>query len=246
VILAGAVAAVIALSSGSSSTAQAFTAAARPVPTNRVTGGGTATVQLNGNVATVTVDTHGLVPALHWMHIHGGTGTCPSASVAGQQNGHRFVSAHNADPIYGGVVASLTRTGDTAPSSHLDTTRYPVSGNIRYTRTFTLGLGVAKEIRAGLAVIVVHGIDYNHNRVYDNSLGRGGERSAPALCGVLSHGQTASAQNHKSSAVFVASLGLRETSAPESLAGRAWFCHVAGRVETLPLAPATTRARGSA
>ena len=45
-------------------------------------------------------------------------------------------------------------------------------GDIRYTRAVTVPPGVAAAIRAGNAVIVVHGIDYDHNGIYDNILDR--------------------------------------------------------------------------
>ena len=65
-------------------------------------------------------------------------------------------------------------------------------GDIRYTRAVTVAPGVAAAIRAGNAVLVVHGIDYDHNGIYDNVLDRSdldsslpGESTAPALCGRL-------------------------------------------------------------
>ncbi|MDX6701492.1 MAG: hypothetical protein QOF26_1718, partial [Baekduia sp.] len=51
---------------------------------------------------------------------------------------------------------------------------------------------VASYIRKNNAVLVIHGIDYNHNGVYDGVLERSdldrsltGESTAPALCGPL-------------------------------------------------------------
>jgi len=58
---------------------------------------------------------------------------------------------------------------------------------------------VADAIRAGNAAMIVHGIDYNHNGIYDNVLDRSelnhsltGEATAPAICGSLVASQTAS------------------------------------------------------
>ncbi len=79
----------------------------------------------------------------------------------------------------GPVVTSLTQHGGTSPSLYLDSHLFSTGANIRYTRTLTTAPGVAAEIRNGLAVIVVHGIDYNGNGVYDNSLGAGAEAGAP-------------------------------------------------------------------
>ena len=194
VVLAGAVAAVIAVTSGSSSSPPVeggFAAAVRPVPTNRVNATGRATVQLHGNVATVTVDTNGLLQAAHLMHIHGGTGNCPPASAAVVYKGNRFIGASVGDKYYGPVVTSLTQTGDTSPASHLSSSLFPQVGDIRYQRTLTLGPGVAQQIRNGLAVIVVHGINYDGGKAYDSYLGPGVEATAPALCGPLFPAQTA-------------------------------------------------------
>ena len=138
IAVAGAVATIIAITSGGSSSPPAkrgFAAEVRPVPTNRVNGLGRATVQLHGNLATVTVDTNGLLRAAHLMHIHGGTGNCPPASAALVYKGHQFIPAGVGDKFYGPVVTSLTESGDTSPASHLSSGLFPQVGNIRYKRT---------------------------------------------------------------------------------------------------------------
>ncbi len=197
VLVGGAIAAIVALGSGSSQSTPAgerFVSSARAVPDNRVTGTGAASVQLHGNVATVTIQTTGLLNgSAHLMHIHaGGQGICPPASAAHLHNGHRTISTTDGLKYYGPPVVSLTTRGDTSASSNLDFRRYPSSGNIRYTRTVTITPGAAAAIRAGDALIVVHGIDYNANGVYDDVLDRSelnnalpGEATAPALCGPL-------------------------------------------------------------
>ena len=201
-LLIVAVVAVIVLSSGGSSTppGQPFVSAARPVPTNRVTGSGTASVRLNGNVASVSVDTNGLLNGSpHAMHIHaGGQGVCPPASAARLHNGHLSISTTDGIKFYGPPQVSLTSSGDTSPKSIVDFSRYPTAGTIRYTRQITVPPGIAAAIRAGNAVIVVHGIDYNHNGIYDDVLDRSelnsslpGEATAPALCGPLVATKTA-------------------------------------------------------
>jgi hypothetical protein len=227
-VIAAAVVGVIVSSSKNAAAKPSFASVVHPVQTNRVHGTGTAAVQLQGNVATVTVTTHGLLAAAHLMHIHGGTGSCPTASAATVVNGHRFVSAGAADPIYGGVVASLTQTGATSPDKHLISRLYPAVGNIRYTRTFTLAPGVAAEIRQGIAVIVVHGIDYNGNGRYDNFLGKGGEASAPALCGPLEPQQTASVPTQGSRTIYTASLDLYRVTATERSGRVVLLCHLVG------------------
>ncbi len=179
-----------------------FVASTAPVPTNRVKGSGTGTVNLDGNKATVTVTTKGLLNgAPHAMHIHaGGRGECPPASAARLHNGHRSISTTDGIKFYGPPQVALTSTGDTSPKSIIDFSRYPHVGDIDYTRTITIPQGDADAIRAGNAAVIVHGIDYNHNGFYDNVLDRSelnnslpGEATAPALCGRLVPSQTASA-----------------------------------------------------
>lgn len=233
-LLGGAIAAVIVLSSNSSSSGTTFVAVEGPVPWNNVAGSGSATVQLQGNVATVTVDTNRLLPANHLMHIHGGSGACPSASVGSVINGHRFISAKDGDQSYGGVVTSLTASGDTSPVSHLSRPRFPSVGNIRYKRSITLDPGVANLIRLGQAVIVVHGIDYNGNGRYDGSLGLDGEAAAPALCGALSTTRPATAQQPATRTIYTASLSTYGRSPAPDSAGPTLLCHLGSTAATRP------------
>ncbi len=244
--LAGAaVIAIIALGSSSSSSSSssstaaapgaAFTATADPVPTNRVTGAGAATVRLNGNVATVTVTTHGLLNgAPHALHIHaGGKGICPTAAAARSHNGHLSISTGDGIHFYGRPKVALTSRGDTSPKSIIDFIRYPSVGDIRYTRALTVPSAVAAEIRRNNAVIVVHGIDYNGNGIYDNVLDRSdlsnaltGESTTPALCGPLTAANVAALSPRDSRVVYTASLSVREAS----LSGDAiwsYLCHLA-------------------
>ncbi|MBV8221582.1 MAG: hypothetical protein JO325_24220, partial [Solirubrobacterales bacterium] len=246
--VAAVVVAIIAITSGGSSPPPAkpgFASSLRAVPTNRVTGTGHATVQIQGNVATVTVDTNGLLRAAHLMHIHGGTGNCPPASAAQTFNGHQFISASVGDQYYGPVVTSLTQIGDTSPASHLSSGLFPQVGNIRYERTIDLGPGVAQEIRNGLAVIVVHGIDYDGAGQYDNVLGAGVEASAPALCGPLFPTQSAAAPRTGGAAAttYVASMKLYgPTPGQQSLSSLFW-CHGGGRPATASSTAGASSAR---
>ena len=193
-----AVAAAVALLSSSSKTAKGklSSAALAQVPTNHVTGSGSATVRLNGNVASVTLTTNGLdyeESLAHALHIHtGGKGVCPPASAARPHNGHLTISTTDGIKYYGPPAQSLTTSGDTSPSSILVLARYPSGGKIRYTRTITLPADVAARIRENNAVIVVHGIDYDHSGVYSGVLERSelnktftATTTAPALCGPL-------------------------------------------------------------
>jgi hypothetical protein len=240
--------AVSVLSSGSSSpskpkvSGQPFASSPQPVPTNQVTGNGSATVTLNADVAAVTLDTHGLLNgAPHAMHIHaGGKGICPPASAAHLHNGHRSISTTDGIKFYGPPQVALTSTGDTSPKSIVDFTRYPTVGSISYERQdIIVPPGVAAAIRANDAVIVVHGIDYNHNGVYDDVLDRSelnnnlpGEATAPALCGPLAK-PTTTASVHGPSTTYVASLHLFRESVSEQIAQLSLLCVLDG------LAPVT-------
>jgi serine/threonine protein kinase len=236
-LIVAAVVAVVVSSGGSSKPAgQPFAATPQPVPTNQVTGSGSATVRLNGNVVSVSVDTKGLLNGSpHAMHIHaGGKGVCPPASAAHLHNGHESISTTDGIKFYGPPQVALTSTGDTSPKSIIDFSRYPTTGSIRYTRQFTIPPGVASAIRAGDAVIVVHGIDYNHNGIYDDVLDRSdlnkslpGEATAPALCGSLVASQSADASGQGGSTYAVA---LHPYLAFAATAGSAFalLCHDLG------------------
>jgi Cu/Zn superoxide dismutase len=185
------------------------------VPTNRVTGSGTATVSLNGEQATVTLHTHDLLAGSpHAMHIHaGGQGVCPPASAARLHNGHLSISTTNGIHFYGPPEVALTSHGDTSPKSIIDFARYPSVAAIPYKRTVTVPRGIADAIRAGNAVIVVHGIDYNHNGIYDDVLDRSelkatlpGEATAPALCGPLHTGAVTATRRRGGGIVYAATL----------------------------------------
>ncbi|MEU2119954.1 hypothetical protein ABZ567_30950 [Streptomyces sp. NPDC016459] len=166
-----------------------------PVPTNKVTGSGTATVHLKGHEATVTIKTQGLLAgAPHAQHFHiGAKGQCPPASAATKHNGLLSMNTTDGLPFYGKIGASLTTTGDTGAShSALAVDRFPKGSSYTYHRTITVDEETAKSLRSNNAVVVVHGIDYNGNGKYDNVLGASdldatlpSEATNPALCGPL-------------------------------------------------------------
>ena len=238
VLACGAIAAVIALGSGGSPATPPgtkFSTLLRAVPTNRVSGSGTAIVRINGDLATVTVDTNGLLGAPHLMHIHGGTGNCPPPAAARDHHGHLVIGAAEGDKVYGPVSASLTDQGSTSPAVYLTSNLYPAVGNIHYQRTFQLETGVGNLVREGLAVIVVHGIDYNGNGRYDDVLGTSGvppstatiEQNAPALCGPLVPTQTASAGHHSGGTIYTVALRPYGGGASPEPSPAPFLCHVA-------------------
>ena len=226
-IVGGAVAAIILLGGGSDDpktpkvVGQPVSGKLGAVPTNRVNGNGNAQMRLNGRSLTVSIDTAGLLDgAPHALHIHAGAkGTCPTASIASLHNGHLSIATHQGGPFYGGPVLSMTKTGDTSPKkSLLAFSRYPNTANVAYERTMTITPIVASYLRKNNAVVVVHGIDYNKNGVYDGVLERSdidrsltGESTAPALCGPLKAGKAPAADGKTASSgtqVFTASLQL--------------------------------------
>jgi hypothetical protein len=175
-------------------TGQRVTGDLAPVPYSKVNGVGDAVVRLNGDVATVSLSTSGLLDSQHALHIHAGArGECPPGSAARDHGGHLVIATHDGVPWYGPPVTALTTTGDTTPKSILAFKRFPTVGRIRYSRRIRVGRVVASYIRSKNAVVVVHGIDYNGNGAYDFSaidrsdLKRSlpGEITAPALCGSL-------------------------------------------------------------
>jgi hypothetical protein len=173
---------------------------------------GTATAAVrNQKIEHIEVHAEGLTPdAPHAQHIHYGQqalNECPT--LAQDDNGDGRVNTIEGVPAYGPVVVSLNTTGDTTPASFLDVARFPVSDNgsydysrhdIRFTRVagtgYSGGGGTAKQIadsvREGEGVLVIHGVDYNGNGMYDFSAGASeldsslpAEATDPAACGVL-------------------------------------------------------------
>jgi serine/threonine protein kinase len=164
-----------------------------PVPMNHVSGAGDIAMRLDGTTLTVTVAAHGLVDGKHAMHIHAGArGVCPPASAAKRHNGHLAISTIDGAPFYGPPVTALTTRGDTSPKSILSFNRFLSGSAVRYARKLELTDVVAANIRKDDAVIIVHGIDYDHDGAYGNVLDRSdldrslpGEITAPALCGQI-------------------------------------------------------------
>ena len=199
-----------------------FKTAANPVPGNHVKGDGSAEIVLQGDNATVSVDTKGLLNGSpHAMHIHaGGKGVCPPASAARLHNGRLSISTSNGIQFYGPPQVALTTSGDTSRKSIVDFSRFPTVGDIAYKRTITLPPGIAGAIRANNAVLIVHGIDYNGNGIYDNVLDRSelkrslpGESTAPALCGTFKATKTASIGNTTTYAMVLTPMSAKDAAA---------------------------------
>ena len=156
----------------------------------------------NGKIQ-VKVEASGLAPNLpHAMHLHGVAGdasdnACPGPSAAGPDG---VVSVLDGVPFYGGILVSLTTTGDTSPASALALDRFPVAdedGRISYSRTFSSEAGFAE---AGTVQVVVHGEDFDGNGAYafnpgDEFASRASslnadiplEATVPVLCGGIAN-----------------------------------------------------------
>lgn len=169
---------------------------------NRSGAQGTATATVSGStISDVSVMARGLTPdAPHAVHIHYGETAeheCPTMGDGTQRrtDGTRRVNVVDGVPYYGPIAVSLTTTGDTSPASGLALDRMPGSldGVLSYQRSgITTSQEIADAIAAGEGVVVVHGVDYNRNGMYDFD-GAGtselapvpAEATDPALCGVL-------------------------------------------------------------
>jgi len=167
-------------------------------PLNNAGTRGNSDVVVHGRRAHVDIDAFGLARNLpHAEHIHFGAEArheCPS--VFDDTNGDFRLTTSEGAPAYGPIVSSLTTRGDTSPSSALAVDRFPTAtkGAIHYDRRIDFSsAAVARAIRNGKGVIVIHGVDYNHNGEYDfASAGKSdldpnlpAEATDPALCGVL-------------------------------------------------------------
>ncbi len=158
---------------------------------------GLSKVIVDGNKVTVSIDAKGLVKkAPHAMHFHfdkKATNMCPT--VADDLDADHRLSTSEGVPAYGSVQYSLTEKGDTSAKSALAVDRFPTAnkGKIHYDRKFKVSKAFAKKILRGDVAIVVHGIDYNQNAVYDGDAGMSDldptlptEATDPVACGVLS------------------------------------------------------------
>jgi serine/threonine protein kinase len=263
-LIAAAVAIAVLASSSSTPSGRLASSRLLQVPTNHVTGTGTVTIRLNGNRAAVTVTTTGLdenAPLVHAIHIHaGGKGICPPASAARPHNGHLTISTTDGIAYYGPPVQALTTRGDTSVASILAFPRFLSGGTLRYTRTITLPPTVAEHIRENDAVIVVHGIDYDHSGIYSGVLESSeldkrlpGTATAPALCGRLVGPQEVARQNPRAPrrGLLLYTASLADTDAQPSQPPGEFLCHAPeapGDVAATPRQPVDARAsvRGQA
>ena len=169
-----------------------------PIEGSGVHGSGHAEVEFNheGHIDEFELRADGLLAgAPHAAHIHFGEQArheCPTLADDTNDDGH--LTTTEGLPAYGPIVLSLTTKGDTSPASALAVDRFPASSGFDYERNghFETGEGVAEAIAAGKGVVVIHGVDYNGNGMYDFEAGASEldpslptEATDPAMCGVL-------------------------------------------------------------
>lgn len=158
---------------------------------------GNADVVVNGRRVTVDLNARRLLKkSPHAQHIHFGAkarNECPT--VRDDDNADHRLNTVEGQPAYGPVRVSLTTKGDTTAKSTLAVNRFPTApkGEVNYDRRgIEVSKRVARGIRNGNAVVVVHGLDYNGNGKYDFAAGKSeldpalpAEATDPASCGVL-------------------------------------------------------------
>jgi CHRD domain len=220
---------------------QSFQATLNPL--NHSTGSGMLTVTLNGNQATVDETFTGLAakfngsPFPHVQHIHfGGAGRCPTPSA--DKNNDGVVSTTEGGPAYGGIGTTLSVKGDTSPKAGTDIKIAPAGASTTYHRKITITPDVAKSIRSGNAVIVVHGLD-----PATLSKKAQGEKSdlvpslplaatSPALCGVVSSMPSGGVATGTGSTAGVEDLGALALGGGLLVAGFGGVAFVARRRKT--------------
>ena len=158
---------------------------------------GSAEATVNGRRVVVDIDARRVVKNMpHAQHIHFGAqarNECPTARDD-KNNDFRLTTTDGA-PAYGPIRISLTTRGNTGAKSGLAVTRFPTApdGKFFYNRQVKTSKAVARAIRRGEGVYVVHGVDYNGNGKYDfGGAGKSeldpslpAEATDPAACAVL-------------------------------------------------------------
>jgi hypothetical protein len=165
-------------------------------PLNHATGSGMLTLSLSGSTATIRQTVNGLAstfsnaPYPHVQHIHiGAKGVCPPPSA--DKNADGVVNVAEGAPFYGPIGTTLSTTGDTSPKAGTNIKTAPSGGSFVYSRTIQLDAKTVASIKAGTAVIVVHGLD--PTTLSKKAQGEKSElvpslplaATSPALCGTL-------------------------------------------------------------
>jgi hypothetical protein len=164
---------------------------------------GTFMLSLNGSTATITEHVDGLAatfggnPYPHVQHIHiGAKGQCPDMSADTSKDG--VISTTEGGPFYGAIGTTLSTSGDTSPAAGTTLTVAPSGASFDYKRSFDLDSKTLDSIKAGTAVIVVHGLDpaklpsAAQSEKSDLVPSLPLAATSPALCGALTASQMSS------------------------------------------------------
>jgi hypothetical protein len=167
---------------------------------------GTFMLNLNGSTATITEHVDGLAatfsgkPYPHVQHIHiAAKGQCPDMSA--DTSGDGVISTTEGGPFYGAIGTTLSTSGDTSPAAATTLTVAPSGASFDYQRTFDLDAKTLDSIKAGTAVIVVHGLDpaklpsAAQSEKSDLVPSLPLAATSPALCGALTASQMSSMPN---------------------------------------------------
>jgi hypothetical protein len=164
---------------------------------------GSVMIHLSGDQATVTEKVSGLAGMFngaaypHVQHIHiGAKGQCPTMSADTDKDG--VISTTEGGPSYGAIGATLSTSGDTSPAAGTTLTVAPSGASYSYNRTFTLDAATLSSLKAGTAVVVVHGLDpatlpaAAQSKPSDLVPSLPLAATSPALCGALTASQMTS------------------------------------------------------
>src|SRR4051794_15720894 len=151
--------------SAAGSNGQSYQATLSPVPLNgQTSASGTLMLTQTGSSATITEQASGLAPTFnggpfpHVQHIHGGaTAPCPPPSADPNHDGP--IPTTEGQPSYGPILTTLSTAGGTTAADGTNVKIAPSGSSFQYSRTISLDAASLQAIRAGNAVIVVHGLN---------------------------------------------------------------------------------------
>lgn len=175
-----------------------YTAELNELNDSGASGSAMLTVSDDGETMAIDLSATGFdLDGPHAMHLHGivdgdsvVASTCPT--MADDADGDGVLTVLEGADKYGGVLVSLTTSGDTSAGSALAIERFPAGTAVDYTRA---GIPIDDVLKPNVGKLhfVVHGIDENDNGTLDldqeerssltDDLPR--EGTAPALCGTM-------------------------------------------------------------
>ncbi len=187
--------AMVMMSPAQAATGQTYSTTLRAL--NNSGGAGTLTVTLKGDQATVKESWSGLAakfmdgPYPHVQHFHiEGKGQCPLPSADKNKDG--IVDTVEGQPAYGKIGTTISTKGATGADQGTNLKVAPGGSSLNLNRTFTMNPETVKSIKAGQAVVVVHGL--GPDKVSKTTLAKKSNlvpslpliATTPALCGVVS------------------------------------------------------------